>query len=98
MLTAISKQPSLTNLKNDFAIQGTRKSATGADILIHMRYAISDKPVKYHSIKEDKTYVSYEYIDYVKDTTVNSSTFNQKIYYIRNAQGKFEKAKEYIEN
>lgn len=98
MLTAISKQPSLTNLKNDFAIQGTRKSATGADILIHMRYAISDKPVKYHSIKEDKTYVSYEYIDYVRDITVNSSTFNQKNYYIRNAQGKFEKAKEYIEN
>lgn len=98
MLTAISKQPSLTNLKNDFAIQGTRKSATGADILIHMRYAISDKPVKYHSIKEDKTYVSYEYIDYVKDTTVNSSTFNQQNYYIRNIQGKFEKAKEYIEN
>ena len=98
MLTAISKQPSLTNLKNDFSIQGTRKSATGADILIHMRYAISDKPVKYHSIKEDKTYVSYEYMDYIKDETVNSDNFDQKIYYIRNAQGKFEKAKEYIEN
>lgn len=98
MLTAISKQPSLTNLKNDFSIQGTRKSATGADILIHMRYAISDKPVKYHSIKEDKTYVSYEYVDYIKDEKVNSNNFDQKIYYIRNTQGKFEKAKEYIEN
>ena len=98
MLTAISKQPSLTNLKNDFSIQGTRKSATGADILIHMRYAISDKPVKYHSIKEDKTYVSYEYMDYIKDEKVNSNNFDQKIYYIRNTQGKFEKAKEYIEN
>lgn len=98
MLTAISKQPTLTNLKNDFAIQGTRKSATGADILIHMRYAISDKPVKYHSIKEDKIYVSYEYMDYIEDSTVNSNTFNQKQYYIRNSQGKFEKAKEYIEN
>ena len=63
MLTAISRQPTLTNLRNDFAIQGVRKSATGADILIHMRYAIADKPVKYYSLKERKWYVSYEYAD-----------------------------------
>ena len=50
MLTGISKQPTLTNLKNDFSIQGTRKSATGADILIHMRYAIDKKPDKYTTI------------------------------------------------
>ena len=98
MLTAISKQPALTNLKNDFAIQGVRKSATGADILIHMRYAISDKPVKYYSIKEDKVYVSYDYIDYKEETEISSDTFDRKIYYIRNAQGKFEKANEYVEN
>lgn len=47
MLTAISKQPALLNLKNDFAIQGTRKTATGADVLIHMRYAIANKPIYY---------------------------------------------------
>lgn len=56
MLTAISKQPAINNLKNDFAIQGTRKSASGADILIHMRYAISDKPYRYKAYK-GKTYV-----------------------------------------
>jgi hypothetical protein len=85
MLTAISKQPALTNLKNDFAIQGVRKSATGADILIHMRYAISDKPVKYYSIKEDKVYVSYDYTDYKEETEISFDTFDRKIYYIRNA-------------
>lgn len=47
MLTAISKQPALLNLKNDFSIQGTRKTATGADVLIHMRYAIANKPIYY---------------------------------------------------
>lgn len=60
MLTAISKQPSLINLRNDFSIQGVRKSVTGADILIHMRYAIANKPKRYYSIKNDKLYVSFE--------------------------------------
>lgn len=60
LLTAISKQPTLTNLKNDFAIQGTRKGITGADILIHMRYAISDKPTRYINW-DKKEYTSDEY-------------------------------------
>jgi hypothetical protein len=37
-----------------------RKSASGADILIHMRYAISEKPNKYTTFNGD-TYVSNEY-------------------------------------
>lgn len=59
LLIALSKQPTLTNLRNDFSIQGVRKSVSGADIKIHMRYAISDKPIEY---------TTYDGIRYIADS------------------------------
>lgn len=49
-LTSISNNPNLNNLKNDFSIWGTRKSINGAEIPIHLRYAIDKKPTKYVKI------------------------------------------------
>lgn len=50
LFTAISNSPNINNLKNDFAIWGTRKSATGDDLPIHARYALDKKPTRYKSL------------------------------------------------
>ena len=47
--TSIGDSPNINNLKNDFAIWGTRKSATGDDISIHARYALDKKPTYYRA-------------------------------------------------
>ena len=54
LFTAISNSPNINNLKNDFSIWGTRKSATGDDLPIHARYAIDKKPESYISLNYDK--------------------------------------------
>ena len=50
LFTAISNSPNINNLKNDFAIWGSRKSTTGDDLPIHARYAIDKKPTQYRSL------------------------------------------------
>ena len=50
LVQSFSNTPNLTNLKNDFSVWGTRTSATGAEIPIHMRYAIDKKPTYYKTI------------------------------------------------
>lgn len=50
LVTAFANNPDLKNLKNDFSIWGARKSATGAEIPIHLRYAIDKKPQYYVSL------------------------------------------------
>ena len=81
MLTAISKQPTLTNLKNDFSIQGTRKSATGADILIHMRYAIANKPIYYVTMDGKGYFTNEDDINALKEKKKEeiANQFQQKV-------------------
>lgn len=50
LFTAISNSPNINNLRNDFSIWGSRKSATGDDLPIHARYAIDKKPTQYRSL------------------------------------------------
>lgn len=47
LIQKFSNQPALNNLKNDYSVWGVRKSATGAEIPIHSRYAIHKKPTYY---------------------------------------------------
>ena len=47
LFTAMSHSPNINNLKNDFSIWGSCKSATGQDLPIHARYSIHKKPVSY---------------------------------------------------
>lgn len=52
LITAFQNNPNLLNVKNDYAVWGTRTSkATGTEIPIHIRYALDKKP---------ETYVTYE--------------------------------------
>lgn len=51
LFTAFNNTPNLSNLKNDFSVWGTRKSATGKELPIHMRYAIDIKPIIYSTIE-----------------------------------------------
>lgn len=58
LITAISNQPKLDNIKNDFSIWGTKKSVTGQELDVHLRYAIHSKPTKYTSISVDQSEVN----------------------------------------
>ena len=56
LLTAVSRNPTITNIKNDFSLSGVRKNANGIEINIHMRYALAEKPVAYYSNKNKRWY------------------------------------------
>lgn len=49
LFTAISNSPKIDNVKNDFSVWGTRKGAGGADLPIHVRYALQTRPANYMS-------------------------------------------------
>lgn len=51
LTTSFANNPNLLNVKNDFSVWGTYKSLSGADIPIHMRYALDTKPTKYQTIR-----------------------------------------------
>ena len=50
LITSYQNTPNLQNLRNDYSIWGTRKSVNGADLPIHLRYAIDNKPEWYRSL------------------------------------------------
>lgn len=50
LITAFNNNPNLLNLRNDFSIWGERTGVSGANIPIHLRYAIDQKPVSYTTI------------------------------------------------
>jgi len=52
----------LKNVRNDFSIWGQRQTLSGAEVPIHMRYAIDKKPVEYNTI----TVFDSEVADYNK--------------------------------
>ena len=60
LFTAISSPPTIANTKNDFTIWGTRKSISGADLPIHVRYGIAKKPLTYKSVVDDMFYYTKE--------------------------------------
>ena len=47
LVQSISNNPNIMNVKNDFAVWGMRRSVTGNELPVHMRYAIDKKPVSY---------------------------------------------------
>jgi hypothetical protein len=50
LITAFNNNPNLLNLRNDYSIWGERIGISGANIPIHLRYAIDIKPDKYTQI------------------------------------------------
>lgn len=47
LITSFGNNPNIANLKNDYSIWGIRKSVTGKELDVHMRYAIDTKPTRY---------------------------------------------------
>lgn len=61
LFTSLNNNPNLTNVKNDYSIWGTRSGISGAEIPIHLRYALDYKPYYYKAI-DDKIYYTDEYL------------------------------------
>ena len=49
LISSFANSPSLSNVKNDYALWGTRTSVTGKELPVHLRYAIDAKPTFYKS-------------------------------------------------
>ncbi len=47
LLSSIQNNPNLLNLRNDYTVWGKRKTLSGGEVPIHMRYAIDNKPYRY---------------------------------------------------
>jgi hypothetical protein len=45
VITAFNSTPNIKDLKNDFSIWGVKKSISGVDLPVHMRFAIDKKPI-----------------------------------------------------
>lgn len=56
LLTQISNTPNFSNIKNDFSIWGKRKTMSGAEVPIHLRFAIQKKPIIYRKISDAGEY------------------------------------------
>lgn len=74
LVTQISHTPNLQNLRNDFSIWGIRKTIDGAEVPIHLRYAIQNKPTRY------KTYQGKEYS--VKDYDWRELIYQMSVDYL----------------
>ena len=93
LFTAISNSPNINNLKNDFAIWGSRKSTTGDDLPIHARYAIDKKPTQYRSLPyyenkvlKESSYVytiaEYDWRELIYRMAIDFYRYNQESDYL----------------
>jgi hypothetical protein len=53
LLSAFTDAPQILNIRNDFSIWGKRKGVGGAELPVHMRYAIDFKPTYYKPLRFD---------------------------------------------
>lgn len=53
LIQKFTNTPAINNIKNDYSIWGTRKSASGAELPIHARYAIQAKPTRYETLDRE---------------------------------------------
>lgn len=60
LISSIQNTPALNNVRNDFIVWGKRKTASGAEIPIHVRFAIDKKPVYYKTL-EGKVYFTKDH-------------------------------------
>lgn len=62
LIQKFQNTPTINNVKNDYSIWGTRKGASGAEIPIHARYAIHEKPVYYKTF-DGELYTTFDVED-----------------------------------
>ena len=51
LVTAFNNNPNLLNMRNDYSVWGNRTTVSGAEIPVHLRYAIDKKPYYYKNYK-----------------------------------------------
>lgn len=82
LVTSFNNTPNLSELKNDYSLWGTRKSLTGNDLPVHLRYAIDKKPIYYKTLRGD-AYGTTTFIDQIRDQITKEAykeeTINQRI-------------------
>lgn len=82
LVTSFNNTPNLSELKNDYSLWGTRKSLTGNDLPVHLRYAIDKKPTYYKTLRGD-AYGTITFIDQIRDQITKEAykeeTINQRI-------------------
>jgi hypothetical protein len=92
LISSFNNSPDLSNVRNDFSIWGQRTSISGAEIPVHMRYAIDKKPIYYKSIyvtdeevaayneKYGTTLKGQESVEYLYGNKYSIIEGNKKIY------------------
>lgn len=82
LVTSFNNTPNLSELKNDYSLWGTRKSLTGNDLPIHLRYAIDKKPTYYKTLRGD-AYGTTTFIDQIRNQITKEShkeeTINRRV-------------------
>lgn len=82
LVTSFNNTPNLSELKNDYSLWGIRKSLTGNDLPVHLRYAIDKKPTYYKTLRGD-AYCTTIFIDQIRDQITKEAhkeeTINQRI-------------------
>ena len=81
LISAIQNSPKITNLRNDFSVWGKRKSSSGSDINIHIRYAIDKKPIYYKAL-DGKIYIT-NYLQKIDRSEDYPQCFNKKWLHIK---------------
>lgn len=82
LVTSFNNTPNLSELKNDYSLWGTRKSLTGNDLPVHLRYAIDKKPTYYKTLRGD-AYGTTTFIDQIRNQITkevhDEETINRRI-------------------
>lgn len=61
LIESFQNKPNLNAIRNDYSVWGKRKSGTGIELPIHLRYAIDARPTTYWSLLEKRLYMSNAY-------------------------------------
>ena len=75
LVSAFNNTPNLSNLKNDFAIWGKKRSSSDVEIPIHLRYAIDKKP-GYYKNYAGKTYITQEEFERLQASSESNLIYN----------------------
>ena len=78
LVTSFNNNPNLANIKNDYSIWGKREGISGAEIPIHLRFAIDTKPTYYKTYDECYTFIASD--SYKKDGNIIYCDWREIIY------------------
>lgn len=98
LISSYSNKPDYNNIKNDFSIWGTKKTISGAEIPIHLRYAIDQKPTIYNSLKnpndsyttnkEDKNKIICDWREILYQMAIDYRFYNMRTFNYEDLNGK----------